>query len=111
MEIPVLPPDINASFVDFAVEGRAVRYALAAIKGVGAQAMSLLVAERTRGGPFKSLDDFLKRIDAKALNKKAMENLIAAGALDSIHPNRAQLFTAAERSGPLRTGSCRRARQ
>lgn len=97
MDIPVLPPDINASFVDFAVEGKAVRYALAAIKGVGAQAMGMLIAEREKNGPFKSLDDFLKRIDAKALNKKAMENLIAAGALDTIHPNRAQLFTAAER--------------
>lgn len=96
MEIPVLPPDINKSEVDFAVEGEAVRYALAAIKGVGAQAMSLLVAERRRSGPYKSLDDFLKRIDAKALNKKQLENLIAGGALDSIHPNRAQLYTAAE---------------
>jgi DNA polymerase-3 subunit alpha len=96
MDIPVLVPDINKSEVEFAVEGNAVRYALAAIKGVGAQAMSLLVAERRRNGDFKSLDDFLKRIDAKALNKKQLENLIAGGALDSIHPNRAQLFTAAE---------------
>lgn len=96
MDIPVLPPDINQSNVDFKVEGTSVRYALAAIKGVGAQAMSLLVAERERKGPFKSLDDFLKRIDAKALNKKQLENLIAGGALDSIHPNRAQLYVAAE---------------
>lgn len=96
MGIPVLPPDINQSNVDFKVEGRAVRYALAAIKGVGEQAMHLLVAEREKNGPFRSLDDFLKRIDAKALNKKQLENLIAGGALDSIHPNRAQLFTAAE---------------
>jgi DNA polymerase-3 subunit alpha len=96
MGIPVLPPDINKSFVEFAVEGNAIRYALAAIKGVGAQAMSLLVAERQKNGAFKSLDDFLKRIDAKALNKKQMENLIAGGAIDSIHPNRAQLYNAAE---------------
>jgi DNA polymerase-3 subunit alpha len=97
MDIPVLPPDINKSNVEFAVEGHAVRYALAAIKGVGAQAMAVLTAEREKKGPFKSLEDFLKRIDSKTLNKKQMENLIAAGALDSIHPNRAQLHNSAEK--------------
>lgn len=97
MKIDLLPPDINASFVSFAVENNAIRYALAAVKGVGAQAMANLVAERQKNGPFKSLEDFLKRIDPKSLNKKQFENLVAAGAFDSIHPNRAQLFTAAEK--------------
>lgn len=96
MDIRVLPPDINKSEVEFSVDGDAVRYALAAIKGVGVQAMETLVAERRAHGEFRSLEDFLKRIDARALNKKQIENLIAAGALDSIHANRAQLFTAAE---------------
>jgi DNA polymerase-3 subunit alpha len=96
MDIPLFLPDVNKSQVEFAVEGYAVRYALAAIKGVGAQAMANLVAERDAKGPFKSLEDFLKRIDPKTLNKKQFENLVAAGALDTIHPVRAQLFEGAE---------------
>lgn len=93
----LLPPDINKSFVTFAVEGEAVRYALAAVKGVGAAAMQSLVDEREKNGAFASLEDFLKRIDSKNINKKQFENLAAAGAFDSIHPNRAQLFTASEK--------------
>jgi DNA polymerase-3 subunit alpha len=96
MGIPLLLPDVNKSLVEFAVEGNAIRYALAAIKGVGAQAMANLVGEREANGPFKSLEDFLKRIDPKTLNKKQFENLVAAGALDTIHPVRAQLFEGAE---------------
>lgn len=59
--------------------------------------MVALVAERDARGPFKDLEDFLKRMDAKTLNKKQFENLVAAGALDSIHPNRAQLYVGAEK--------------
>lgn len=97
MKIPLLLPDVNASEVEFKVENGGVRYALAAIKGVGVQAMEALIAERTENGPFKNLEDFLKRMDARALNKRQFENLVAAGALDSIHPIRAQLFEGAER--------------
>lgn len=97
MEIPLLLPDVNKSGVEFLVENKSVRYALAAIKGVGEQAMVALVAERDARGPFKDLEDFLKRMDAKTLNKKQFENLVAAGALDSIHPNRAQLYVGAEK--------------
>ncbi len=96
MKIDLLLPDVNKSVVEFKVENGAVRYALAAIKGVGVQAMESLLAERNANGPFKNLEDFLKRMDAKTLNKKQFENLVAAGALDSIHPNRAQLFEGAE---------------
>lgn len=96
MNIPLLLPDVNKSVVEFRVENGAIRYALAAIKGVGVQAMESLLAERNANGPFKDLEDFLKRMDAKTLNKKQFENLVAAGALDSIHPNRAQLFEGAE---------------
>ena len=97
MELKLLLPDINKSFVTFAVEGDAVRYALAAIKGVGAQAIANIIEEREGNGAFKSLEDFLKRIDPKSLNKKQFENLAAAGAFESIHPNRAQLFTGADK--------------
>lgn len=97
MEIPLLLPDINRSGVEFLVEGGAVRYALAAIKGVGEQAMRVLVNERARGGPFTSIEDVLARMDARSLNKKQFENLVAAGAFDGLEPNRAQLFGAAEK--------------
>lgn len=96
MNINLLLPDVNKSAVEFKVEDGAIRYALAAIKGVGVQAMESLIAERESNGPFKNLEDFLKRMDAKSLNKKQFENLVAAGALDSIHPSRAQLFEGAE---------------
>jgi len=74
----------------------AVRYALAAVKGVGPQAMQAIVAERTTGGPFKDLADFARRVDPKAVNKRMMEALAKAGAFDELNPNRAQLFAGIE---------------
>jgi DNA polymerase-3 subunit alpha len=94
--VKLLPPDINKSYSDFAVEGEGIRYALAALKGVGYQAMQSIVAEREQNGPFKSLEDFAKRIDPKALNKRQFENLAAAGGFDSLNPNRAQMVESAE---------------
>ncbi len=100
--IGLLPPDINRSDAAFAVEvdaktGRpAIRYALAAVKGVGAQAMAELVAERARGGRFKDLADFARRLDAKSFNRRQFESLAKAGAFDCLNPNRAQTFAAAE---------------
>lgn len=96
MKIPLLLPDINKSVVEFKVENNAIRYALAAVKGVGVQAMELVLAERAKNGEFKNLEDFLKRMDSRTLNKRQFENLVAAGAFDSIHPIRAQLFEGAE---------------
>src|SRR5690349_8705022 len=97
--IKLLPPDINRSEVTFAVEPGdkpAIRYALAAIKGVGAQAMAELVAERSARGRFKHLADFSRRLDAKSFNRRQFESLAKAGAFDSLNPNRAQTFAAAE---------------
>jgi DNA polymerase-3 subunit alpha len=100
--IRLLPPDINRSEVTFAVEADsktgkpAIRYALAAVKGVGGQAMSELVAERARSGRFKDLIDFSRRLDAKSFNRRQFENLAKAGAFDGLNPNRAQTFAAAE---------------
>ena len=100
MSVKLLPPDINRSQVEFSVEGMgedaAIRYALAAVKGVGAQAMTEIVAERTRKGPFKDLFDFAERLDSKQFNKRQFENLAKAGAFDQLNPNRAQSFAAAE---------------
>ncbi len=100
--IRLLPPDINRSQPTFSVEidpksGKpAIRYALAAVKGVGALAMDLLVAERERNGRFKDLFDLAQRLDAKTFNRGQFESLAKAGAFDPLDPNRAQTFAAAE---------------
>ncbi|PKU25797.1 DNA polymerase III subunit alpha [Telmatospirillum siberiense] len=101
LKIKLLPPDINKSGPDFWAEtvgeGEwAVRYALAALKNVGTAAMEALAAERKAHGPFRDLGDFARRIDAKAINKRQMENLVKAGALDSLSRNRGQLFEGIE---------------
>ena len=101
MGVDLLPPDINKSQVKFSVEregdGSAIRYALAAIKNVGEGAMASLVEVREADGPFKDLSDFANRLDPKVINKRQMENLIRAGGLDCLNPNRRQLFTGLER--------------
>ena len=96
LNITILPPDVNRSDVTFAVEDGAIRYALAAVKNVGVGAMEALVATRERGGPFKNITDFASRVDGAVINKRLLENLVKSGALDSLHPNRAQLFEAVE---------------
>jgi DNA polymerase-3 subunit alpha len=92
----LLQPDINKSFVNFAPEDGAMRYALSAIRNVGEAAMERLVAEREKRGPFLSLEDFASRMDPSAINKRQLENLVASGALDSLHPNRKQLFNSVD---------------
>ncbi|OYX39608.1 DNA polymerase III subunit alpha [Sphingomonas sp. 32-62-10] len=100
MGVAILPPCINASDAEFTVEatadGLAVRYALAALKSVGEGAMERLVVERVDNGAFVSLDDLAARVDPRLLNKRQLETLAAAGAFDSIDPNRAGIFAAAE---------------
>jgi len=98
MGIKVLPPDINASDADFALEradGRlAIRYALAAVKRVGRAAMDTLVAARDR--PFDSLADIAARVDPRQLSRMQLESLARAGAFDRLEPNRARAFAAAD---------------
>ena len=98
--LTLLPPDVNRSDVSFTVEdhagGRAVRFALAAIKGVGEQAMRALVEERRRGGPFTDLFDLVLRVGPRTLNRRLLEALVQAGALDSLEPVRRRLFEAIE---------------
>jgi DNA polymerase III subunit alpha len=115
LKIKLLPPDINRSRATFTVEdagdsplfardgngaaaffGGAIRYALAAVKGVGQGAMDALVMVREEGGPFRDLFDFTARLDAQLLNKRQLENLTAAGGFDSLNPNRHQTFAAIE---------------
>ncbi|MGZ3306085.1 MAG: DNA polymerase III subunit alpha, partial [Asticcacaulis sp.] len=94
--VTVRPPDINRSMADFDVENGEVLYALGAIRNVGFDAMQSVVATREAGGRFIDLFDFLERIDPKAVNRRALENLAKAGAFDSIHPNRAQIVASAD---------------
>lgn len=94
--IPILPPDVNQSQAIFSVakseDGKKViYYGLGALKNVGEAAMQALVDER-ENGPFKDVFDFAGRLDSKVVNKRALENLVKAGALDKLHPNRQQLF-------------------
>jgi len=96
MGIPILSPSINASIGRFAVEGDAIRYGLAAIKGVGESAVELLVRQRETGGPFTSVEDICRRCDNRMLNKRMLEALAKAGALDEIEPNRRHAFERAE---------------
>ena len=95
--IVLLPPDVNKSEVLFSVEGGAIRYALAAVRNVGAQAMEGVVLERKTAGVFADIFDFVGRVPPEALNKRAMEHLIKAGAFDSLQPNRNMLFANLDR--------------
>jgi DNA polymerase-3 subunit alpha len=101
LQIPLLPPDVNKSMAEFAVEktedGKfGVRYALAAIKGVGRDAMNRLAEERQANGPFKDTFDVAERLDQRVINKRLLESLVKAGAFDSLNKNRAQTFGAVE---------------
>lgn len=103
MGIALAPPDVNLSVPDFGVEydskvpcGGRLRYALAALKGVGGQAMEHLVEERKSGGAFQSVENFADRMDAKAVNKKSLEQLVCAGTFDTLEPDRARLFEGTE---------------
>jgi DNA polymerase-3 subunit alpha len=87
--IAIEPPCVNASEVDFLAGNKTIRYSLAALKNIGAQAVESLVAERAAQGPFADLSDFAGRCDPRALNKRALETLAAAGAFDALERNRA----------------------
>jgi DNA polymerase III subunit alpha len=91
--IKVEPPSINRSGVEFDVEGNAIHYALAALRGVGRQAVDSIAAARGER-PFAGLADFARRINPRALNKRVLESLTAAGAFDAFEPNRAAVFAA-----------------
>ncbi|MBV9348876.1 MAG: DNA polymerase III subunit alpha [Pseudolabrys sp.] len=89
--IKVAPPSINRSGVEFDVEGDTILYALAALKGVGTQAVQAIVDERAKK-PFDGVTDFAARINPRAVNKRVLESLIAAGAFDTFDDNRARLY-------------------
>jgi len=96
MGIPVLPPDINESHKAFAGSSGAIRFGLAAVKGVGEAAAQAILDERDKGR-FASFTDFALRLDSRLVNKRTLDALIAAGAFDSLGRNRATLSAASER--------------
>ncbi|MBB6100116.1 DNA polymerase-3 subunit alpha [Deinobacterium chartae] len=88
MGVTVLPPDINRSGADFKVAGDRIFFGLYAVKNIGENAVQMILEERMRGGPFKSLADFCSRIDLRMCNRRALENLIKSGALDAFGERR-----------------------
>lgn len=101
LNIPILPPDINESHVNFTVvsqkdsDKKAIRFGLSAIKNVGTAAIETIIEERKKG-PFKDLPDFLTRVDQRKVNKKVVESLIKSGCFDFFNNNRNELLMQAE---------------
>jgi DNA polymerase-3 subunit alpha len=91
-KLAVLPPDVNESELNFTPAGDAIRFGLGAVKNVGANAVEAIVAARNAGGPFASLYDFCERVDMAVVNRRVIESLIKAGAMDSLEGTRAQQF-------------------
>ena len=93
MRICLLPPDVNESDAWFTVVGDDIRFGLVAVKNIGEKFILQLMAERSENGPFKSLEDFCRRMSGKELNRRAIESLIRAGAFDSTGVNRHAMLT------------------
>ena len=91
MGIQVLPPDINVGCGEFTAEGENVRYGLYAIKALGRPVIDKIIEERKIGGPYRTLQDFIERTAERDVNKRAIENLIKAGACDSLDGTRRQM--------------------
>lgn len=94
MGIQILPPDINNGEADFSVDEGNIRYGLSAIKSVGRPVVRAMLEERRTFGPYKNLEDFITRVSSKeGLNKRTIENLIKAGALDTLGVTRKQFMS------------------
>ena len=94
MNIKILPPDINKGEANFSVDGGDIRYGLAAIKSIGRPVIKSIVEDREELGLFQNLEDFITRLSAKnVLNKRTIENLIKAGALDTLGGTRKQFMS------------------
>ena len=95
MGIKLLPPDVNESFADFSVSGNDIRFGLVAIKSIGRGFINELISRREEDGPFRSFEDFCRRMAGRELNRRAVENLIRAGAFDSMGFKRKALLRVA----------------
>ena len=92
MGIKLLPPDVNESYADFSVSGNDIRFGLVAIKSIGRGFINELIARRSQDGAFRSFEDFCRRMAGRELNRRAVENLIRAGAFDSFGYKRKALL-------------------
>ena len=90
--IRIMPPDINHSYAGFSPDGNNIRFGLASIKQVGEGVIEEIIKEREANGDFKSIYDFIKRVDSKCTNKRTLEGLIKAGAFSTIEKSRKQLI-------------------
>jgi DNA polymerase-3 subunit alpha len=98
MGIEILPPDVNLSDHEFVVVDGNIRFGLDAVKGVGYAAVEAIKAARSDGGPFESIWDFCARVDARAVNKKAIEALIKCGAFGSTGASRKGMLAVLEQA-------------
>jgi len=94
--IDVLPPNVNQSRESFSVDGSRIRFGLAAIKNVGLAAVEAIISSREKEGPFINFADFCSRLDTRVVNRRVVENLIKAGAMESLGHYRAQLMAAVD---------------
>ncbi len=94
MGIEVVPPDVNASGIDFTPDGNRILFGLSAVRNLGGAAIRQLISSRNTDGPFESLADLCDRLPSNVLNRRSLESLIHCGALDAMNPdaNRAQLI-------------------
>jgi DNA polymerase III subunit alpha len=108
--IAILPPDVNRSDWRFTIEDGAIRFGLGAVRNVGEGVVEGLVAARAVGGPFTDLLDLARRLDARGMNRRVLESLVASGACDALGGERGALFSAA---GPMleRAASLRKERE
>ncbi len=98
MGIRVLPPDVNSSDWNFTPAGEAIRFGLGAVRNLGQNAVAAIHAARNEVGRFRSLFHFCEHVDLKCLNKRTIESMIKAGAMDGLGGTRAQLFAAVDRA-------------
>jgi len=97
LNIEILPPDINESYIKFTVSEKNIRFGLAAVKNVGINAIASIIRGRDEKGSFKSLYDFLNKVDLSYINKRTVESLIKCGAFDSLGAKRSQMLAVYEK--------------
>ncbi len=98
MGIRVLPPDIHSSDLNFTPDGESIRFGLGAVKNLGQSAVEAILSARRTEGRFRSIYHFCESVDHGAVNRRAIESLIKAGAMDSLPGSRAQLFAALDKA-------------
>ncbi len=97
LNIEILPPDINESYIKFTVYDKNIRFGLAAVKNVGNNAIAAIIRGREEKGHFKSLYDFLNKVDLSLINRRTVESLIKCGAFDSLGAKRSQMLAVYEK--------------